>query len=239
MRVSPNDLKEGSPTIKVREVVVPQVQPSFAEHQITIAGLGAGLFVLIFGLWMAIGAVANVAIKGTPKWTPQSWSTNLAIGGALLTGLLAIGGLPAQGYYANKTSYTALSTFFAALVALAPAVYGLLRVGPVSEATAVRLYSFAAAVTVWATVGQLGTAALVSLELGKARVLSGTAATAAAVLFAAIAVLVVLYALRAVYVYSVKGGNTVATTSGSGAVTRPSGPVDPPVAESQNQWPLM
>ena len=229
--------RAGSPTVKVREIVVPQVQPSFAEGQLTMAGVVAGLLVLLFGLAIAPTAKINVntAITGTPKWTPQSWSTNLAIGGALLTGLLAIAGLPAQGHYATKLSYTALAAFFATLVALAPAVYGLLRVGQVSPRTALCLFSFAAAVTVWATVGQLGTAALVILELGMARVLPGTTATAAAVLFGGSAVLVVAYAFRAVYAYSQPDGSPVAVKSGAGGAVK--GPVPPPSASTE--WPLL
>jgi hypothetical protein len=236
LRVWPQGQQHTVPTVKFREIVVPQVQPSSAERQITIVAVAAGLLVLLFGIVRALTAKPNAAIQGTPKWTPQSWSTNLAIGGALLTGVLAIGGLPAQGTYATKASYTALSAYFAALVALAPAVYGLMRLGAVSEGAALRLFSVAAAITVWGTVGQLGTAALVCLELGMARVLSGTAAIAAAVLFCAVAALVWLHALRAVHAYSTQGGSPAAVRRRSGT-GETGGPVPPP-ADSK-EWPLL
>ncbi len=235
LRVWPKDAPDSaSPTLKVREIVVPQLQPSLAEMRITGIGIIAGLLVLLFGLALAPVAQSNAAIKGTPKWTPQSWSTNLAIGGALLTAILAIGGLPAQGYYATKMSYAALSTFYAAMVALAPAVYGLLRVGSVSEVTALRSYTFAAAVTVWATVGQLGTAAQVSLELGVARVFSAAAANAAAVLFWSVALFVFLYAIRAVHTYSTANGSPTPKAGGRGQEGRPT---DPPTAPTE--WALL
>jgi len=237
LRVWPKDSQNVAPTVKVKELVVPQVLPSLAEQRITMIGVGAGLVVLLFGLLRASTTTMtpNAVIKGNPKWTPESWSTNLAIGGALLTGLLAIGGLPAQGYYASKASYTALAAFYAAMVALAPSVYGLLRVGSVSAHTALGLYGFAAAVTVWATVGQLGTAAQVSLELGIARVLSGSAATAAAALFWIVALLVFLHAIRAVHAYST-GGSPAAVPAGA---RQGAGPTDPPATAIADEWPLL
>lgn len=185
-------------TFKSRDLVVLQVQPSSAELWITLAGLTGGILLAIYGLAVSSRSRAGAA-NPAPGWTPQSWSTNLAIGGALLTALLGIAALPAQTHYAARTSYTALSAFFATLVTLAPAIYGLLNVGrPPTPAGALRLYSLAAGVTVWATIGQLGLGALLFLELSLARVISSPAAYAAATLFGLVALLVFASALRAV-----------------------------------------
>ena len=224
---------DAAPTVKSRDLVVLQVQPSAAERSITRAGLLAAAIVLVFGLIASVGAQANPELtKGTPAWTPQSWSTNLAIGGALLTMVLGITALPAQTHYATRMSYATLSTFFATLAALAPAVYGLLKVTTPTPPGALRLFAFAAAVTVWATVGQLGMTALLFLELGMARLISGTSARAAAALFAVVALLVFIYAIRAVHTY--KTGRSPAA-----AKPEPAGPVAPPADGAPLRWPLL
>jgi hypothetical protein len=185
-------------TVKSRDVILLQVQPSNAELLITLAGVFGAILIILYGLAVSGRSLANPA-NGTPGWTPQSWGTNLAIGGALLAALLSIAALPAQTHYAARTSYAALSAFFAALVTLAPAVYGLLNVGGTrTPARALRLYALAAAITVWATIGQLGLSGLVFAELSIARVISQPAGYAAATLCAVIAVLVLAYAVRAV-----------------------------------------
>jgi hypothetical protein len=194
----------GPATVKSRDLIVLQVQPSSAELLITLSGLAGAIVLALYGLAVSGRSTVDPA-KSAPGWSPQSWSTNLAIGGALLTTLLGIAALPAQTHHAARTSYIALSAFFATLVTLAPAVYGLLKVGsPPTPGGALRLFALAAAVTVWATVGQLGLGALLFLELSLARVISPPAAYAAAALFDLVAVLVFVYALRAVGSYATR-----------------------------------
>jgi hypothetical protein len=225
MTAAPGGATGVAPAIKSRDLVLLQIQPSAAERSIARVGLVAAAIVLAFGLVVSFGAKANPRLEGVPEWTPQSWSTNLAIGGALLTMVLGIAALPAQTHYAARAAYATLSTFFATLVALAPAVYGLLKVGAPSPPGALRLFALAAAVTVWATIGQLGITGLLFLELGMARVISWTSARAAAFLFATVALLVFVYALRAVHAYRTGGGPA------------PAGPPPPPGAPQR--WPLL
>lgn len=225
MTARPSGRADASPTIRSRELTLLQIQPSAAERAITSLGLIAGAIVLLYGVAAGFSAKSNAQLAGTPAWTPQSWSTNLAIGGALLAMVLGIAALPAQTHYAARTAYATLSTFFATLVALAPAVYGLLKVGTPSPPAALRLFAFAAGVTVWATVGQLGITGLLFLELGAARVISWTSARSAALLFAIVALLVFVYALRAVNAY--KTGESPVT----GATVPPSG--------TAGRWPLL
>jgi hypothetical protein len=186
--------------VKTRDIVIAPRQPSGAELLVTAIGLVAAIGLALYGLAVS-GRAAMDVVQGA-AWTPQSWSTNLAVGGALLTALLGMTTLPAQTHYAAKTTYTTLSAFFAALVILAPAVYGLLKIDAApSPSAALRMFSAAAALTVWATVGQLGTAALLFLELADTRLVSIVAAAAATAVAAVVAVLVVIYAARAINSY--------------------------------------
>jgi hypothetical protein len=188
----------GFSVCKSRDLIIAQKQPSSAELFVTVIGLAAAIALGMYG-WIVSGQSNIAPTANPPTWTPQSWSTNLAIGGALVTSLLGITALPAQTHFATKTTYTTLSAFFAALVVLAPAVYGLLKADRApSKATALRIFAFAAAITVWATIGQLGTAALLFLELSDARLVSVLAADAAAAVAAIVAMLVAIYGVRAI-----------------------------------------
>jgi uncharacterized protein YhhL (DUF1145 family) len=191
-----SDADYGSP--RSRELLVVQVQPSSAEIIVTFIGVVAAVLLALYGVIVSGRATSNPS-DDLPRWSPQSWSTNLAIGGAVLTTVLGITALPAQTHYAARSTYSTFSAFFTALVALAPAIYGLLNVGgPHPPGRTIRLFAIAAAVTVWATIGQLGLAALLFLELGLVNVVSPPAAYAAAALSVLIALLVFVYAARAV-----------------------------------------
>ena len=130
LRVREKDNEAAAPTVKVRDLIVPQIQPSLAEHDVTRAGLAAAIVVLLVGMVASRRARPNPAIGGTPKWTPQSWSTNLAIGGALTTACTSRSAdCQPRVTTPRRRRIRHSPAFFAALVALAPAVYGLLRVG--------------------------------------------------------------------------------------------------------------
>jgi hypothetical protein len=240
---------DATPAIKAREVIIRQVDPSAAERLVTMVGLVAGVIVLLVGLGVALQQEATTPsrLKGEPKWTAQSWSSNLALGGALLTPILTIAGLPAVTHYASKTSYTTLSVFYGALVALAPAVFGLLKGRDPKQRDIVRMLALASAVTVWATVGQLGTAALLVLELAAARVLSGLSAYAAVGLFAAIAVLVAVHAIRVFFEGPVPATRPAATGGGTTPVPPPAivnaaggaAPAVPPTTVTTDDWCLL
>jgi hypothetical protein len=211
-----HESSDGPVTVKSRDIILLQVQPSYAELLITFVGIIGAILLVLYGLTVSHRSIAS-ASNGAPAWSPQSWSTNLALGGALLTTLLGIAALPAQTHYVARASYATLSALFAALVTLAPAVYGLLNVGGTpTPARALRLYALAAAITVWATIGQLGLSALLFGELSLARVISRPAAYAAAALCAMIVVLVVVYAFRAV------GSFVTPKPSANGAPVAPS-----------------
>jgi hypothetical protein len=217
-----------APTVKSRDLIVLQVQPSLYEARVTTVALGAALVVLVCGFGACVKGTNAAPRDGSPAWTPQSWSTNLAIGGALLTSFVGMAALPAYTHYAAKGNYSVLSTFYTALIAAAPAIYGLLKAGGTpSQRGAMFLFTVAAAVTVWATIGQLGMAGMLFLELREARLLNAPAATAAVYLAGGTAVLVLVHALRAVWFY--------ATTEPAQA----GAPVPPPGGGGATSWPLL
>ena len=223
LRVREKDNEAAAPTVKVRDLIVPQIQPSLAEHDVTRAGLAAAIVVLLVGMVASRRARPNPAIGGTPKWTPQSWSTNLAIGGALLTACTSRSAdCQPRVTTPRRRRIRHSPAFFAALVALAPAVYGLLRVGSVSPATALRLFALSSAVTVWATVGATAGRLHSSRWSSASRACSLTQRPwPPQYIFWTVAVLVVLYASRAVLAYG-KGSTPTVVTGGGGH------PVPPP-----------
>lgn len=195
----------GSVSLRSRDLLVTQKQPSPAEVLVTGVGLVPAVLLALYGMF--VSNRSNLHPSAEPLWSPQSWSTNLAIGGALVTSLVGVTALPSQTHYAARTTYTTLSAFFAALVVLAPAVYGLLKVDNApSRQAALRMFAFAAAITVWGTIGQLLTAALLFLELSDARLVSALAAGAAAMVTAVVALLVAVYSVRAINTYLLPAG---------------------------------
>lgn len=189
-------------TIRLRDIVVPQIQPAILELFVTLVSLIPALLLFVWA-WLCSAEVTQTPPDSAPPWTPRSWSSNLAIGGALLTSLLGLAALPAHTHYMAKASYTVLSPFFAALIALAPAVYDLIKAGGTpTPANALRMFGAAAAITLWATLGQLGTAAFLFLELKAARAISGVAAVAAALVVTGVGIAVITYAFKAIATYA-------------------------------------
>jgi hypothetical protein len=208
---------------KVRDLIIQQRQPSPIDRGVTgVSGLVA-FALFVYGLAISTRSTISPAASA-PTWTPKSWSSNLAIAGGLLSSLLAITALPAQTHYATRATYTTLSALFTILVVLPPSVYGLLKADQApSQAAALRIFAFATAITVWATIGQLGTALFLFLELSDAHLVSTTAATTSAVIVSGVALLVAIYAGRAI---------NECTDSAPAAVAGP-GPVPPPAAVNQ------
>jgi hypothetical protein len=111
-------------------------------QEITIPeGLSPGIAGLVFLLCLstAVVLVVGAAIRlrsaevdllgpmGNPTWiSQQSWGVNLAIGATLLTALLSLG-FPEHPWLMTKASFTLLQGIFAALVGLAPLIYGLFQ----------------------------------------------------------------------------------------------------------------
>ena len=99
----------GPRTIRIRDLVVPQVQPAVLELFVTVVSLFPALALIIWS-WSKVAATPPP--DSAPPWTPRSWSSNLAIGGALLTSLLGLVALPAHTHYMAKASYTVLESVF-------------------------------------------------------------------------------------------------------------------------------
>jgi len=189
-------------TVRVREVAIPQRVPPAADFWIAIVGATGALMVLIATLGLAHRSQL-AATDPAPLWTQESWSSNLAVGTGVMSSLLAVTALPAQTHYLNRSTYTTLSALFAIMVALAPLVYGLLRNhAKASKVQSLAIFGAAAAITVWATLGQLSTAILPMLELSGANVISSWPARIAVGIFAGVGLLVVVYAVKALYSYA-------------------------------------
>jgi hypothetical protein len=188
--------RDNATTVRYRDLVITQVQPSATE--LVIAVIAFVPAACLFGwTWTRRAAVAPPA--DAPPWTPRSWSSNLAIGGALLTAVLGIAALPNHTHYMARSSYTVLNAVFAALVALAPAVYDLLKTSErATPSGAMRLFGVAACITLWATLGQIVTAAFLFLELAASRVVTFTTVVMLLIVLAGVSIALVVYAFRAV-----------------------------------------
>jgi hypothetical protein len=189
-------------SVRMRDITLLQVQPALYERVVTLIGLVPSALLVIVGLLLKTDPGVVIAVAA-PVWTPRSWNSNLAVGGALLSALLAITALPAQTHYMARSSYTVLTAVFAALVLLAPVVYGLLKAdGNVSASSAMKMFAFCAAVTLWATLGQLGLTAILFYELMAARLISSTTGRTSAAIVAVVGLLAAIYAFRAVWSYT-------------------------------------
>ena len=117
---------------------IPQIRkPSWRVKEIRVVSLLPSLIqARVFAWTFAVAALVIAVTAGlTPAWKAfdqmgapvrtQSWASNAAIGGGMLTSLLAL--VAETTRYLNKTTYVVSPAVFAALVALAPVVYGLFR----------------------------------------------------------------------------------------------------------------
>jgi hypothetical protein len=181
---------------------IPPPLPSALAECLSVASLIASIAVVIVSLvWLRVKGVKIMQRMGPPAWEfSDSWGTNITIGGALLTSVLGFGALPEQTHYLNKTGYLDLSLIFAALIAVAPAIYALLRtpVAVVGSSTLqyqgyVLFFALASGVTVWGAIGQIETVGLLFCELGDVGQISH------AVLFSLLTILCCVIALLLVY----------------------------------------
>jgi hypothetical protein len=201
---------------------------------------GSGSVALGLSLVVAIASSSRLGQRmGAPSWSgADSWGTNLSVGGGLVNGALAIAVLTDTTGYMTKSSYAALSMVLASLVLLAPVVYGLFRrevdvLERASEspdpgapglliATAkefegyVIVFIVAGFLTIWASLGQLMTFALVIGELRIADVIGGGVAAVVIILVAVVALGLVFYGFVAMVetAKAAKGASTTENASG-------------------------
>jgi hypothetical protein len=106
---------------------------------------------------------------GGAQWDfTTSWATHVTIGGGILSIVFAASLLPDYPHFMTKQAYTTISLLFGVLIILAPAIYNLTcrpappdgSGGTVGYTGTVLFFLIAAAVTMWAVIGQLLTIGL-------------------------------------------------------------------------------
>lgn len=142
---------------------------------------------------------------GAPNWDfRSSWASNVTVIGALLTGVMAFMVNPTECL--KEGGYQAASLFFATIVSAAPAVYSFYRDFAVSEDAAVppRLRGFvigflvASVFTLFGVTGQLGTLAVLVVDLHKGGTLPYSAAWTFDLLLASLLMGLMFYAVRTI-----------------------------------------
>ena len=158
---------------------------------------------LAFALWHR-GAERETLLPGpdgvAPAWDPKtSWASNVGVAGGILTALLGIAFLPDQPHYLAKTTYGLLSALFPALIGAAPSVYVYLSRISASGRLQVGAMLLASFVTLWGAFGQLATAWALVGELEPVRLLPTLAVTWVQGLVLAVALLMLLYAVKSMH----------------------------------------
>jgi len=100
---------------------------------------------------------------GGAQWDfTSSWATHVTVGGGILAIIFAASLLPDYPHFLTKQAYMTINLLFSVLIILAPAVYNLTcspsspdANGNVSYKGVVLFFLGAAAVTMWAVIGQL------------------------------------------------------------------------------------
>lgn len=180
---------------------LPHAAALLAEAAFSLVGLlfGAALVGWVFLASRQMSGWSGPSGATVPGWTPRSWSSNLAIGGALFSSILALAALPERTCLVTRAGYSVLDVTYSAFIALAPAVYGLLKADSApTPKSAVRLFALAAAITAWGTLGQLLTTAALFLELERAGVIGWPSALAADLLLVGVVAVVMAYTVRCV-----------------------------------------
>jgi hypothetical protein len=185
-------IKGGARAIVQAVTVTPALQPA-ADWPLVIVIAAMGL-----GLLMFLVIVGDVTLRGdgskagrkddsqggrlswlggpapSPKWGLESWASHLTAAGGILGTVLGSASLPETPTQIDKSSVTALSLAFAALVVVAPFVFEAVQrpvVKSVSEGEEEGGWGFTGvlvltcAITFGAVVGELFTLGLVSWEL--------------------------------------------------------------------------
>jgi hypothetical protein len=153
---------------------------------LVVATLSTSRYTLFpLGLWCLVAVIAVIAClflgrrlktpMSGPQWNfSSSFGTNITLGGSLLTLVSSSSLFSDYPHFMTKQTYTAFSLLFAGAAIIAPVLYTLLS-KPVSTGNSngassvgyvgtVGLFVFAAALAVWAFLGQLTTVGFLFTE---------------------------------------------------------------------------
>ncbi len=164
---------------------------------------------LPFGLAVVAGGVAARRLwgklrntMGLPSWDfSRSWASNITVVGSLVS-LTVLASIPVpKEIQIPRSAYTILSLVFTLLAALAPLVYNFSRKvsregDKIIACGTVFMFVVAGTITLWAAVGQLEMQALLLEELRSAGLLAVSICRLLQVLFAGVAVGLLVYGTR-------------------------------------------
>jgi hypothetical protein len=212
-----NDRDGLSGGVTFREITLLSPRPSTIEGRViwgsAVAAVAIAVLGVVLGTWKKKPADHWIGKRmGSVAWE-ESWCSNVAVGAGLLTLLLDATVLPGQTRLLPHGSYVLLSALFAALVALAPAIYGGFRSPKVIGADGTEemqeqgfagIFVLASVLTLWGAAGQIATALFALRELEVAWVLAASAVTVLEVLVGAVGVLIAAYAVFALHRFVVE-----------------------------------
>jgi hypothetical protein len=204
-------------------VIVSKSPPALPEHAaITLtpspAATGAAAQTVWFGFAFALLAVAigffflygglNSPLD-SPSWEPgKSWLTNLAVVGAVFNAIFSVTALTEKLRSMTASELLMTTTLFAALAALAPAIFDLLAAPSPLGGTKGNAGWFLAAVffTLWAASGQLALTFVLTGDADQAALLRSDVCVLVRFLLGALLLAVFVYALRSIWSVRAKEG---------------------------------
>jgi hypothetical protein len=178
----------------------------------TIAFVSLVIAALIVGI--TIGSLFKKGISllrpmGGASWSfEQSWGANVTIGAAILGTFLTLLAFPSHPHIMEKTSYSLLQVIFAALIALAPLVYGLIRrnvqvnangVAAVDTQGFVIMFLLAGGLVLWGAFGQVITFGVLVEEFILSDNLAPSLGRVTQALAVILCLLLIVYGLRSLY----------------------------------------
>lgn len=178
----------------------------------TISFVSLGIAALIVGItiWSLVTkGISLLTPMGGASWSfEQSWGANVTIGAAILGTFLTLLAFPSHPHIMEKTSYSLLQVIFAALIALAPLVYGLIRrniqvnvngIAAVDTQGFVIMFLLAGGLVLWGALGQVVTFGVLVEEFILSGNLAPSLGRATQVLASILCLLLIVYGLRSLY----------------------------------------
>lgn len=202
--VGPCTVVAGTDKSVDQEIRIPE--RSFMGEIFGIPLIVVGLIVLITGINLHRRGVGLFFLMGQANWAfEKSWGANVTLGAALLMTLIGLTAFPDRPQLMSKLSYSMLQMLFAALVAMAPLVYNLIRRevvvsnGSIDTRGYVVAFLFAGGFVLWAALGQITTLGVLVEEFVRGGGLDATTGIILQVLCSLLGALLIVYGFRSLY----------------------------------------
>jgi len=170
--------------------------------------LAALIVLFAVGLLLKDG-ISLLRPMGGASWSfDQSWGTNVTIGATILNTFLTLIAFPSHPHVMEKTSYSLLQGIFAALIALAPLVYGLIRknvpvnangVAAVETQGFVITFLLAGGLVLWGAFGQVFTFGVLIQEFILGDNLARSVGRSIQFIAVILCLLLIVYGVRSLY----------------------------------------